>query len=104
MAFERVAALEDLWDGEMRSLAIRGKKLLLVKLDGQVYAYEDRCAHLGLSLGDGRLENGVITCKAHEYQYDARTGLGINPKVARIRSYPVALDGDFIAVDFSGER
>ena len=44
MSALRVARLDALWDGEMRGFQVGGRKLLLVKLDGQVFAYEDRCA------------------------------------------------------------
>ena len=76
----RAASLDDLWDGEMRGYVVAGTRVLLVRLDGAVCAYEDRCAHLGVPLSEGTLHEGVITCRAHQYEYDARTGAGINPR------------------------
>jgi toluene monooxygenase system ferredoxin subunit len=100
MSLTRVARLDTLWDGEMRGFAVGGRKLLLVKLDGQVFAYEDRCAHLGVALSQGRLEGDVITCSAHHYQYCGRTGSGINPRAVRLRGFPVAVEDGWVAVDF----
>ena len=79
----------DLWDGEMRGLVVDGQKVLLVRLDGAARAYEDRCAHLGVPLSQGRLEDGVIICSAHCYEYDARSGAGINPRSACLRAVPL---------------
>ena len=102
MAFRRVASLEDVWDGEMRGFIVDSRKVLIIKLDGEVYACEDRCAHLGVALSDGLLESGVLTCSAHHYQYDARTGRGVNPKSVRLRTYPVAIEDGEILVDIEG--
>lgn len=89
----------ELWDGEMRGCTVRGAKVLLVKLDGAVHAYPDRCVHLGVALSEGTLEDGVITCSAHHYQYDARTGQGVNPRAVCLKRLPVRVEGGEIEVD-----
>lgn len=104
MSRERVTRLDALWDGEMRGYNVAGRKLLLVKLDGQVFAYEDRCAHLGVALSQGRLEDGVITCGAHHYQYCGRTGSGINPRAVQLRGFPVAVEEGWVAVEIEEAR
>ena len=37
-------------------------------------AMEDACPHAGVPLSDGTLEGGVITCRAHGWPFDVRTG------------------------------
>lgn len=99
MAFVRVAAVDDLWSGEMRGYVVRGQKVLLVRIDESIYAYEDRCAHLGVPLSKGKLEGCLLTCSAHQWQYDVRTGAGVNPASVRLRAVPVEVSGQHIAVD-----
>lgn len=102
MSTYRLAArLDDLWNGEMRSVRLEGRHVLLVRVDGEVHAYEDRCAHLGLPLSEGRLAGCVLTCAAHEWQYDACTGHGINPRNAALRRFPVRIEAGaiWVAVD-----
>ena len=67
-------------------------------LDGTPVAYENRCPHLASPLSAGSLDGGVLTCGAHEWQFDARTGRGVNPASACLRRYPVRLDGEQIFV------
>ena len=102
MAYVRVIASDDLWDGEMQSCTVGGVRVLLLRFGETVRAYEDRCAHLGVPLSSGKLENGVITCAVHHYQYDARTGCGINPTNVALRVLPVCVLGADIAVDLGG--
>lgn len=99
MAFRPVVALDELWSGEMASFLVGGVRVLLLRLDDAVYAYEDRCAHLGVPLSRGTLEDGVLTCGAHHYQYDARSGAGLNPRSVRLRSFPARVEGGAVQVD-----
>jgi toluene monooxygenase system ferredoxin subunit len=93
--WRRVSALDDLWSGEMRGTSVDGRPVLLVNIDGRVHAFEDRCAHQGVPLSQGRLAAGVLTCGAHEWQYDAATGNCLNPCGVTLKSFPVEVrDGD----------
>jgi toluene monooxygenase system ferredoxin subunit len=103
MPFEPVLAEGELWTGEMRGITVRGRRVLLVRTEEGVCAFEDRCAHLGVPLSQGKLEAGVITCSAHHYQYDAKTGRGINPERVRLRAFPVSIECGHIAVDLAAE-
>jgi len=99
MAFERVAALRDLWKGDMMAAVVSGRKVLLVRTDDAVFAYEDRCAHLGVALSLGRLDGRVLTCSAHHWQYDVETGRGINPAAACLTRFAVSVEDGTILVD-----
>ena len=101
---KRIMPEQELWDGEMQGHRVDGQRILLVKLDGRVCAYSDRCAHLGVALSEGELSGGVITCKAHHYRYDARTGCGVNPKSVSLRALPVTIEDGMIAVELGGAR
>jgi toluene monooxygenase system ferredoxin subunit len=103
VTFTTVLPENELWTGEMRGLVVNGRRLLLVRTEDAICAYEDRCAHLGVPLSTGKLKNGVITCSAHHYAYDARTGRGINPENVALKPLPVCVRGRDIQVDV-GER
>jgi toluene monooxygenase system ferredoxin subunit len=90
---------DDLWSGEMRAVTVAGQPILLVVVEGSVCAYHDRCVHQGVPLSEGRLEDGQIVCRAHEWRYDARTGRGTNPRDTRLRPCAVRLEGGLILVD-----
>jgi toluene monooxygenase system ferredoxin subunit len=93
--WRRVTSASELWIGEMRAATVEGRALLLVNVEGRVQAFEDRCAHQGVPLSQGRLQAGVLTCSAHEWQYDAATGQGLNPCGVSLKSFPVEVrDGD----------
>lgn len=99
MTFTRVAALSELFDGERRCFTLEGRRVFLIKLEGRVYAYENRCAHRELPIATGRLDGYVLTCPVHEWQYDIRNGRGVNPDAARLRSFALRIENDDVLVD-----
>jgi len=94
-----VGRCEDLWAGEMAGVRVGASPVLLVNVDGVLYAYEDRCPHRGVPLSRGRLEGNALVCGAHEWTYDACTGHGLNPCSAALRPIPVSVEGEEIYVE-----
>lgn len=105
MSFRRVADAASLSPGEMRGLVVDTTKVLLVNLDGAIHVYEDSCPHRGVALSCGTLEaaSGTLTCGMHFWQYDARTGKGVNPRGLRLRRLPMKMQDDGIWVEVDGD-
>lgn len=99
MSFLPAATVPELETAGLVHRLVGGRRVLLVRADGDVRAYEDRCAHLGLPLGGGRLEGTTLFCPHHEWEYDVRSGRGVNPATVCLKSFPVAVDRDQILVD-----
>lgn len=97
--WQRVAAPEDLWEGEMRGLMIQRLPVLMARVDGKLCAYVDRCPHLGAALSRGTLDGTVLTCRAHHWQYDIRSGQGLNPSSAKLRALPIEIRQEGVFVD-----
>ena len=94
-----LGALDDLWDGDMVGRTSGDTRVLLVRYGDRVYAYENRCAHLGVALSEGTLEGHVLTCRAHQWQYDVRTGRGMNPRTACLRDFHARVEDGRIVID-----
>jgi 3-phenylpropionate/trans-cinnamate dioxygenase ferredoxin component len=60
--------------GTGTTATVEGKELALFNVAGTVYAIDDGCLHQGASLGTGKLEGRVVTCRAHGWKYDVTTG------------------------------
>lgn len=61
---------DELAEGQSRGFSIEGLKLLLIRRDGRVHAYENRCPHRGISLewvADQFLDTSgsLIQCATH---------------------------------------
>ena len=102
--FAAIANEGDLWDGEMESYDLDGQEILLIRLDGEYHAYDGACPHQSTSLSAGVLDGGLLVCSAHEWEFDARTGQGVNPRTACLRRREVRLAGGRVLVRRAATR
>lgn len=104
MSLQKIASLDDLWSGEMLSLEIAGKNILLVNVDNRVYAYSDACPHQKSRLSEGSLTGKTLRCATHHWEFDVCTGRGINPQSACLKVLPVILESRDILLDLDDQR
>ena len=99
MRWIEVATLDDLWAGDMLGVEVEGEQILLVyPQGGAVQAYQGVCPHQQALLADGELEENILTCASHNWQFDITTGRGVNPQNCRLYSYEVKLEDKYIYV------
>ncbi|WP_393997543.1 Rieske 2Fe-2S domain-containing protein [Xanthobacter cornucopiae] len=60
------------------------------------------CPHTGALLTDADFDGRVLTCRAHEWMFDAASGLCIRGRPCALASYPVEARGDTIFVRTDG--
>jgi 3-phenylpropionate/trans-cinnamate dioxygenase ferredoxin subunit len=82
--------LEDLGEGEKRSLPAADTQVLVCRVQGSLYAVEDLCSHADNALCPGRLSGYMISCPVHSARFDVRNGDHQGPPAYRgIRSFPI---------------
>jgi toluene monooxygenase system ferredoxin subunit len=102
-SWHEVACLDDLWEGDLLEVSVAGDAILLAHLTGGVVrAYQGECPHARFPLASGELAGDVLTCAGHGWEFDLRTGQGVNPDNCRLRRFPVRVDGEQISVSVSG--
>ncbi|MDX1747739.1 MAG: Rieske 2Fe-2S domain-containing protein, partial [Halobacteriales archaeon] len=72
-----------------------GRSLGLFHHEGQFFATDNRCPHMGFPLTEGTVENGVLTCPWHHARFELSCGDTFDPFADDVRTYPVEIrDGD----------
>ena len=66
--------LTDIPEGGVRAIEVDGGSFLLSRRGKAVACFRNACAHLGLPLDDGEVENGIIACPHHDFRYDIASG------------------------------
>ena len=72
--YVEVATLEQIAPGKSLVVNVAGKSVALFNVEGQIYAIDDSCVHQGASLGSGKFEGKIVTCRAHGLKFDVTTG------------------------------
>lgn len=95
----RVAARGEIGLGEFRGFELEGTKLVVYNVDGVLYATSGTCAHNGGPLAQGLLEDHLVTCPWHAWEFDVRTGRAVyDPRVC-VATYAVRVEGDDVFVE-----
>jgi nitrite reductase/ring-hydroxylating ferredoxin subunit len=75
MSWTKVLSVEALSDGTRQVVKVGDKSILLLNNASQIYAIENACPHLKLSMKKGKVtEDGAIICPWHRSAFDLKTG------------------------------
>jgi nitrite reductase/ring-hydroxylating ferredoxin subunit len=72
--FVAAAKLDQVPPGTGTTIKVADKEIAIFNIDGDIYAIGDSCVHAGASLGAGKLNGKIVTCRAHGLRYDVTTG------------------------------
>lgn len=80
-------------------VSVGTKDVAVFRIDGQFYAIDDLCPHMGASLSGGYIEDGVVTCPWHYWRFRLSDGAWAdNPKVTT-GCYAVHVVGDELELE-----
>jgi toluene monooxygenase system ferredoxin subunit len=101
-----VCAVCDLWQGDViECQLLDGRTAIVLNIDGEIHAYDSACPHQGTALSADDYDEGVLTCPAHMWEFDARTGRGINPRRCQLTPIAVSVrDGVIFLLSPTSER
>lgn len=95
----------ELADGRVKSVTAEHTNICLVHFEGKFCALDNRCPHQGGPLGEGSIENGLLRCPWHGWDYHPCTGKapGFDDGVA---TFPVRVEGDevFVGIESEGQH
>lgn len=103
--FVRAATLADIPEGGVLGVEVEGQRICLAKVNGEVFAFEDRCSHREFPLSNGEVDpdDCTIMCEWHGATFDMRTGAARSlPATRPIPVYPVKVESDEVQVEIGG--
>lgn len=97
--FVKVAEVTELAPGEMKVVEWGEDQVLLVNLDGSMYACDNVCTHAGAPLNEGSLEGELVECPLHGSVFNVTNGEVVGPPAEdELRVFQVRVDGQDILV------
>jgi nitrite reductase (NADH) small subunit/3-phenylpropionate/trans-cinnamate dioxygenase ferredoxin subunit len=101
--FVKVATTDQLTPGQGMTVQVNGEYVALFNVDGTFYAIDDTCPHAGGPLGQGVLEDCVVTCPWHGWRFNVTTGVSPVVSSISVKKYEVKVEGNDVLVAV-GER
>jgi nitrite reductase (NADH) small subunit len=97
--FFKAAKKQDIPEGQGIATEVNGKPIALFNVGGNIYAISNTCLHRGGPLGEGELDEKVVTCPWHAWQWDVTTGCNVDDPNVKVQKYNVKVEGDEVMVE-----
>ncbi|AUV83141.1 ferredoxin [Salinigranum rubrum] len=94
-----VGPLDELREAGHAVVRVDGRAILVVAHEGEVFAVDNRCPHMGFPLARGTVDDGVLTCHWHHARFALSCGDTFDPWADDVPSYPVTVDDGVVYVD-----
>jgi Fe-S cluster biogenesis protein NfuA/nitrite reductase/ring-hydroxylating ferredoxin subunit len=94
----KLATIDEVPEFSVLAVQLAGNSLILHRQGITVTCYRNACTHLGSALDQGQVENGILTCPSHGFQYKLETGECLTAPDISLQSYQVKIKDDKVFV------
>jgi len=100
VGYVKVCEASDVPPGTMHPVDVDEKRLMIVNVDGQLYATDRTCTHEEADLATGFLVDSIVTCPLHLSRFDVTSGEVQNPPAtAPLKTYRLKVEGTSVYVE-----
>lgn len=97
-------SIEELQRLGVRVISAGGRTIAVFWSDGEAYATDNRCPHMGFPMSRGTIHEGILTCHWHHARFDLRGGCTFDPFADDLPAFPVRLREGRVWVDLAAVR
>ncbi|MEJ2204154.1 MAG: thiamine pyrophosphate-binding protein [Gemmatimonadota bacterium] len=101
--WEKVLEPGELDEGRVKPVTCHHATVCMTHFEGAYAALDNRCPHQGGPLGEGSIENGMLRCPWHGWDFHPTTGRPPGGYDDGVRVYPVDVRDDGVYVGFLEE-
>ena len=100
----KVLDKEELPEGRVKTVTARHKSLCMTHYKGRFGALDNKCPHQGGPMGEGSIENGMLRCPWHGWDFHPTTGRSPGGYGGGIETYPIEVKSDGVYVGLKKEE
>ena len=89
----------DIPEGGSIVVAVEKKDVAVFRANGQFFAIDDLCPHMGASLSGGFVEDGAVTCPWHYWRFRLSDGAWADSPRIKTGCYAVHVVGDRLELE-----
>jgi NAD(P)H-dependent nitrite reductase small subunit len=98
--FRKVCRADEVRPGAGKLVEVDGKLIAVFVENGSYFAIDDVCPHMGGSLSEGAVEQGIVTCPWHGWRFRLADGAWADSPRIKIGSYLVRVVDGEVQVQF----
>ena len=99
--FQTLCQADEIPEGEGRAFPLNGTLVAVFRREGEYFAINDSCPHMGASLASGYLEGCDVICPWHAWKFCVKDGIWMDNPKSKVRtdSYAVRIVGTDVQVE-----
>ena len=94
-----VCSIEELEEKGFKVVTVEGRTVLVLTDQGNVYALDNRCPHMGFPLHRGTVRDGILTCHWHHAKFDLAGGCTFDPFADDVTAFRVEVENGRVLLD-----
>src|ERR1041384_479257 len=87
-----------------KAVHVNGHHLALFRRNGEYFAVDNRCPHMGYPLSKGSIKDGILVCHWHHWQFDLKSGACFMNGGDDVQSFPVQVKDGEVSIGFSADQ
>lgn len=96
----KLCRVQEMQPQSMRRFEVGDTQILLVRLEEEFHALQDRCSHEEFPLSDGFIDDEKVICPMHGAAFDPSTGDALTlPAYEGIRTFKVLIRDNTVYVE-----
>jgi nitrite reductase/ring-hydroxylating ferredoxin subunit len=97
--WKEIGGVRSIPEGSTCTQEVSGRVILVCRVAGLSYAYENACPSCGLTLDDARLNGTTLVCAGCGRSYDIpRAGRGVDDPSRHLEPFPLLVEDDRMKV------
>ena len=89
--FVTVASVDEIEPGESQAFEIGERVIAVFNDNGNFFAIDDMCPHMGASLATGFTEDCIVSCPWHGWRFDVRDGAWCDNRSLKIDAFDIRI-------------
>lgn len=96
--YHLVGTVAEFAEKKMILKQVMTKRVTVAMVGDDFFAFEDSCPHQGESLSKGKLADCIVTCPAHNWKFNIKTGESTVVPDEFIYTFPVLIEDEKVFV------
>jgi nitrite reductase/ring-hydroxylating ferredoxin subunit/Fe-S cluster biogenesis protein NfuA len=96
-----VCSLDDVPEADIKVTTVKGNEVLLSRFGDKVTCYQNACAHMGMPLDMGAVNNAILVCPHHGFEYSLESGECLTAPEVQLHTHAVRVIDQQVEIKLS---
>ncbi len=96
-----VCSLDEVPEADIKLATVNGNEVLLSRFGDKVTCYQNSCAHMGMPLDMGVINNAILVCPHHGFEYSLESGECLTAPEVQLHTHAVRVINQQVEIKLS---